>query len=87
LRLKIKLKTMTYKDYIKLGFKRVNLNDSVAFEQTGNEAYVLEYEIDHRLMICAHVDSKPRLYYKHNFMCEITIKQVEQIINLKHNLL
>jgi hypothetical protein len=77
---------MKYSDYIKLGFKRVNLSDSVAFEQTGNEAYVLEYEINHRLIICAHVGSEPRLYYKHNFMCEITIKQVEQIINLKHNL-
>lgn len=72
---------MTYGDYIKLGFKRVNLSDAVAYEQTGNEAYVLEYKVNKHLLVCVHVGSEPRLYYKHNFMCYLTLEQVQSMIN------
>ena len=77
---------MTYADYLKLGFKRVNLHDKVAFDQTGNEAFVLEYKVNKQLLISVHVNQYPKMYYKHNFMCEITLEQVEQIINRKPNL-
>ena len=72
---------MKYSDYIKLGFKRVNLSDAVAYEQTGNKAYVLEYKVNKRLLLCVHVGSEPRLYYKHGFMCCLTLEQVQSMIN------
>jgi hypothetical protein len=72
---------MKYSDYITLGFKRVDISDAVEYNHTGNEAYVLEYKVNKRLLVCAHVGSEPRLYYKHNFMCNLTMDQVQSIIN------
>ena len=75
---------MTYKDYIDLGFKRVNTPDNVHFEQTGNESFVLEFRLNTHVLINSHVTDKPKLFYDHNFMCELTINQVKQIIERKH---
>jgi hypothetical protein len=77
---------MTYKDYIDLGFKRVDTHDNVYFNQTGNESFALEFKVNKRVLINCHVTDKPRLYYKHSFMCELTIEQVKQIIERKYDL-
>jgi len=77
---------MTYKDYIDLGFKRVDTHDNVYFNQTGNESFALEFKVNKHVLINCHVTDKPRLYYKHNFMCELTIEQVKQIIERKYDL-
>jgi hypothetical protein len=78
---------MTYKDYIDLGFKRVDTNDRLHFEKTGNESFALEFKVNKKVLIESPVTDKPRLYYNHKFMCELTIEQVKQIIERKHDLI
>ena len=77
---------MTYKDYIDLGFKRVNTHDSVYFDNTGNESFALEFEVNEHVLINSHVTDKPKLFYHYKFMCELTIEQVLQIILRKQDL-
>ena len=72
---------MTYKDYIDLGFKRVNTHDNVYFDNTGNESFTLEFRVNKHLLINCHVTDKPNLFYNYSFVCELTIDQVLQIIN------
>jgi hypothetical protein len=77
---------MTYKDYINLGFKRVDTHDKVYFEQTGNESFALEFKVNKHVLINSHVTDKPKLFYHYKFMCELTIEQVLQIIERKYDL-
>ena len=77
---------MTYAEYLKMGFKRVDMHDAVHFDQTGNQSFVLEFEVNNDLHINAEVKGKPRMYYKHKFMCYLTMSQVEEIINRKYDL-
>ena len=77
---------MTYKDYIDLGFKRVNTHDKVYFDNTGNESFMLEFRVNKYLLINCHVTDKPKLFYHYKFMCELTIDQVLQIINRQTDL-
>lgn len=54
---------MIYKDYIKLGFERYEMNDQVEVDQTGYPGYVLSYNLERRMMIQvdgAHLD-RPKL--------------------------
>lgn len=57
---------MHYQKYIELGFKRIDTNCYVEFEQTGYYGFALEKNINKRQMVC--VDSgnldKPRLYIR-----------------------
>jgi hypothetical protein len=57
---------MRYKNYINLGFKRIDMNDSVEFNETGWGGYALEKEINTSMSI--GVDSRslsePKLYIK-----------------------
>jgi hypothetical protein len=57
---------MRYKNYVNLGFERIDMNDSVEFDETGWGGFALEKRINSSMNIC--VDSrnlsKPHLYIK-----------------------
>lgn len=57
---------MEYKKYIKLGFKRHDLDDQVEFNQTGYKGFSLEKIISDKLSICVTSGNldKPKLYIK-----------------------
>jgi hypothetical protein len=42
---------MYYKKYIDLGFKRIDMNDSVEFSQTGFYGFVLEKKLNKKIML------------------------------------
>jgi hypothetical protein len=77
---------MKYIDYIELGFKRVETNDSIEFNNTGNKSFVLSYEINNELCIEFTMGKRPALYYKHMLLCNLTMEQVKQIINRQYDL-
>jgi hypothetical protein len=78
---------MQYIDYIELGFKRYDTNDSVHFNATGNDSFALIYKLNKNLSIEVSIETNTiTLYYKGNTMCELTVEQMKQIINRKHNL-
>ena len=57
---------MNYQDYIDLGFKRTDMNDSVEFKQTGYYGYCLEKSYNKKISVClcgGELD-KPKLYIK-----------------------
>jgi hypothetical protein len=64
---------MRYKNYVDLGFERIDMNDSVEFDETGWGGYALEKEINSSMSI--GVDSrnlsKPNLYIKKYYEKEI----------------
>jgi hypothetical protein len=57
---------MEYQEYIKLGFKRVDMNCSVEFKRTGYHGFALEKKVNKRQMICVNSGEldKPKLYIK-----------------------
>ena len=59
---------MFYKDYIELGFHRIDTNDSVEFDQTGYYGYILTKQLAEGVFIelCAGELSNPKLYIKKN---------------------
>ena len=78
---------MYYKDYIKLGFKRIDTSDSVEFDQTGYPGYILTKKLAKGVFIevgAGELDS-PKLYItKKNFdgdciVLPITIEQVKYL--------
>ena len=77
---------MYYKDYIKLGFRRTDMNDSVEFDQTGYPGYILTKQLAKGVSIelCAGELDSPKLYIKKNFdgdciVLPITIEQVKYL--------
>lgn len=57
---------MDYQKYIVLGFKRVEMNDSVEFRQTGYTGFALTKKITKKLSIevtSGYLD-KPKMYIK-----------------------
>ena len=78
---------LQYSDYIELGFKRYDTNDSVHFNATGNDSFALIYKLNKHLLIEVSIETNTiTLYYRHNAMCELTLDQMKQIINRKQNL-
>ena len=57
---------MNYKNYIDLGFKRTDLNDSVEFNETGYKGFCLDFELNSKqsISVCAGELDKPKLYIK-----------------------
>ena len=57
---------MNYKDYLKLGFKRTEMNDNVEFEETGYYGFCLGIEINDKISISVSSPDldKPKLYIK-----------------------
>lgn len=45
---------MNYQDYIDLGFKRIDINDSVEFRRHGYSGYLLVKKINKRMRIEVH---------------------------------
>jgi hypothetical protein len=54
---------MKYQDYIKLGFKRINLLDKVEFNRTGYHGFILTRKINERMAVEVHSGEldKPKL--------------------------
>ena len=77
---------MTYSDYIKLGFKRVECPDNVAFEQTGFQPYCLEFKPAKGVLVSVYCDelTKPRLYINqtkpHSVTLDLTVEQAKDLI-------
>ena len=81
---------MKYQDYIDLGFKRVELNDSVELKQTGYPGYSLEKKINKRIMVCVDYPrlEEPKLYIKKGnteywHIFKITAEAVKDLIEPK----
>lgn len=57
---------MNYNQYIELGFKRIDTEDSIEFERTGYYGYLLTIDVYERLCIevCSGSLDKPKVYYK-----------------------
>ena len=57
---------MKYEDYMKLGFGRLDLNDSVEFDQTGYYGFYLKIELSDKMSIGVSSGDldKPKLYIK-----------------------
>ena len=57
---------MTYQKYIDLGFKRIDMNDSVEFKETGYYGFALEKVINKKQMVCvcSYELDNPKLYIK-----------------------
>jgi hypothetical protein len=57
---------MNYQEYIKLGFVRTDLNDSVEFKETGYYGFFLEIKLSDKLSISVSAGEldKPKLYIK-----------------------
>ena len=64
--LNYKSNNMEYQKYIDLGFKRIDLNCSVEFKQTGYHGFALEKKVSKKQMICVTNGelNKPKLYIK-----------------------
>lgn len=55
---------MTYSEYIRLGFKRIDFHDEVEFQETGYYGFALERRINKRMVVAvsgARLD-EPKLY-------------------------
>ena len=55
---------MNYKEYIELGFKRHDLDDSVEMDNTGYGGYFLKYQLNKKISIEVYYDElqTPRLF-------------------------
>lgn len=60
---------MKYKDYINLGFERIEMNDNVEFNETGYSGYCLKKVLNEKLSIEVNSSEldKPKLYIKKSF--------------------
>lgn len=57
---------MKYQKYIDLGFKRIEMNCTVEFKETGYYGFALEKKINEKQMVCVSSPEldKPKLYIK-----------------------
>ena len=79
---------MNYKDYIDLGFKRVDANDSVDFEITGYSGFYLYFKLKKGLEINVYWTeiNKPTLHIPKNqeghiHRVDLTVEQMKDLIN------
>ena len=77
---------MKYEDYIKLGFKRHDMDDNVEFKLTGYYGFYLRFDLNKKASIQVYNGEldKPKLYVKKptSDSFYITILTKEQLINL-----
>lgn len=59
-------KKMNYKEYIQLGFERIEMNDSVMQDTTGYSGFILTKKITDRIFIevCFPELDKPKMYIR-----------------------
>ena len=57
---------MKYRDYIKLGFERTDMDDDIEFDETGYCGFCLGIEINSKISISVYSSEldKPKLYIK-----------------------
>lgn len=81
---------MNYKDYIDLGFERIDTYDKVQFERTGNESFILVKKLNKKASIEVWCDelNKPKLYIdKKNgelpsYSLDLRIYQLKELLGL-----
>lgn len=79
---------MRYYDYIKLGFKRIDLNDPVEFQQTGYYGFALEYKLTEKVSISVSSTDleNPKLYIQkdntecNNYILVLDENQIKELI-------
>ena len=80
---------MNYEKYINLGFKRIELDDTVEFKQTGYYGFVLSKKLSKNVCIevCSGALDKPKLYIKKNASDTNHILNLtpEMVVNLLTN--
>lgn len=80
---------MKYQEYIDLGFKRIDINDSVEYQETGYYGYILTKNITDTLCIEVHFREldKPKMYItkQHNDGHHIIPISTDMIVGLLSN--
>ena len=77
---------MNYEKYLNLGFKRIELDDTVEFKQTGYYGFVLTKKLSKNVCIevCSGGLDEPKLYIKKNGLDTNHILNLtpEMVVNL-----
>jgi len=85
---------MNYKDYIDLGFERIDTYDVVEFERTGSQGFVLVKKLNKKVSIevCSGSPLSPRLYIENKKGAEVPMHtldintyQVRQLLGVKED--
>lgn len=72
---------MQYSDYIKLGFKRLEMNDKVLFDQTGYYGFCLTKDLGNgwSIALCDGEFETPKLYFNNDFVCKLNVQMLTKI--------
>ena len=78
---------MNYKEYIDLGFERIDINDEVSFERNGYKGFILTKKLRKgvNIEVCSDNLGQPRLYIEkkdHDIECFILRLNKDMIIEL-----
>lgn len=72
---------MQYSDYIKLGFKRLEMNDKVLFNQTGYYGFILTKKLgEWSISLCDGEFDTPKLYFNNDYICTLTQEKLLKIL-------
>lgn len=77
---------MKYKDYIELGFERIDLNCDVKFDQTGYSGFVLKKDIAKNVFVavCNGELDRPKIYIElengNTIVVDTTCQDVKNIV-------
>lgn len=78
---------MNYKEYIELGFTRLDLDDSVEMDNTGYGGYILKYQLNKKISIEVYFDElqNPRLFIEKKdskySIIDLSIEQLHKLVN------
>lgn len=74
---------MTYKEFITLGFERLDLDDNVEFDHTGYSGYVLHYKLPNKITIEIYWSNfnQAMLYIDDKYDKTISIDEIFSLIN------
>ena len=77
---------MNYKDYIDLGFERIDTHDVVEFERTGSDGFVLMKKLNKNtsIEVCSGSLNKPKLYIdkkgeNQHYSIDLNVQQFKQL--------
>jgi hypothetical protein len=83
---------MNYKDYIDLGFERIDTHDVVEFERTGSDGFVLMKKLNKNtsIEVCSGSLNKPKLYIdkkgeNQHYSIGLNTYQVKQLLGVKED--
>ena len=80
---------MNYKDYIDLGFERIDTYDVVEFERTGSDGFVLMKKLNKNtsIEVCSGSLNKPKLYIdkkgeNQHYSIDLNAQQFKQLFGV-----